>query len=352
MATKRIAVLGGSGFVGRHLVAALTRAGHRTRVLTRRRSRSRHLLVMPTCEIVETDVHRVSNLSLHLAGCDAAVNLAGILNEHAGPGGGFGDAHAELPGKLAQACRDNHVGRVLHMSALGAGADAPSEYLRTKFRGEQAAHAAGENGVSVTSFRPSVIFGPGDSFFNRFAGLLALSPLVFPLACPEARFAPVYVGDVVRAFLTALGDDSTAGERYELCGPRTYTLRELVAYTARVTGRRRLIAGLGDGLSRFQARVLERLPGKPFSTDNYLSTKVDSVCSINGLERLGITPRSVECVVPRYLGGSERNAWFGRLRASAHRDRTPGGVRAEADGLAGAASGISGTSGIEGSTAA
>ena len=211
MATKRIAVLGGSGFVGRQLVAALTRAGHETRVLTRRRSRSRHLLVMPTCEIVETDVHRVSNLSLHLAGCDAAVNLAGILNEHAGPGGGFGDAHAELPGKLAEACRANHIGRMLHMSALGAGADAPSEYLRTKFRGEQAAHAAGESGVAVTSFRPSVIFGPGDGFFNRFAELLAFSPLVFPLACPEARFAPVYVGDVVRAFLTALGDDSTAG---------------------------------------------------------------------------------------------------------------------------------------------
>ena len=319
MATQRIAVLGGSGFVGRHLVAALTRAGYATRVLTRRRSRSRHMLVIPTCEIVETDVHLVSNLSLHLADCAAAVNLVGILNEHAG-GGGFGDAHADLPGKLAEACRYNRIGRVLHMSALGVSADAPSEYLRTKFLGERAAHAAGDDGIAVTSFRPSVIFGPEDSFFNRFAGLLALSPLVFPLACPRARFAPVYVGDVVRAFLTALGDDSTAGECYELCGPRTYTLRDLVAYTARITGRRRLIVGLGDGLSRFQARVLERLPGKPFSIDNYLSTKVDSVCSTNGLERLGITPRGVESVVPRYLGGSERNAWLGHLRASAHRD--------------------------------
>ena len=319
MATQRIAVLGGSGFVGRHLVATLTRAGYATRVLTRRRSRSRHLLVIPTCEIVETDVHLVSNLSLHLADCAAAVNLVGILNEHAG-GGGFGDAHAELPGKLAEACRYNRIGRVLHMSALGVSADAPSEYLRTKFLGERAAHAAGDDGIAVTSFRPSVIFGPEDSFFNRFAGLLALSPLVFPLACPRARFAPVYVGDVVRAFLTALGDDSTAGECYELCGPRTYTLRDLVAYTARITGRRRLIVGLGDGLSRFQARVLERLPGKPFSIDNYLSTKVDSVCSTNGLERLGITPRGVESMVPRYLGGSERNAWLGHLRASAHRD--------------------------------
>ena len=321
MATRRIAILGGSGFVGRHLVAALARAGYATRVLTRRRSRSRHMLVIPTCEIVETDVHLVSNLNLHLAGCDAAANLVGILNEYPGAGGGFGDAHAELPGKLAEACRYNEVRRVLHMSALGADADAPSRYLRTKFHGERAAHEAGGDGIAVTSFRPSVIFGPEDSFFNRFAGLLALSPLVFPLACPKARFAPVYVGDVVRAFLTALDDDATAGECYELCGPRTYSLRELVAYTARITGRRRLIVGLGDGLSRFQARVLERLPGKPFSIDNYLSTKVDSVGSTGGLERLGITPRGMESVVPRYLGGSERNAWFGRLRASAHRDR-------------------------------
>ena len=320
MAAKRIAILGGSGFVGRHLVAALTREGYATRVFTRRRSRSRSLLVMPTCEVVETDVHRASNLSSCLAGCDAVVNLAGILNEHARTGNRFRDVHAELPGKLVEACRRHRIERMLHMSALGVGADAPSEYLRTKFHGEQAAHSAEAGGIAVTSFRPSVIFGPGDSFFNRFAGLLALSPLVFPLACPEARFAPVYVDDVVRAFLAVLGDETTAGQRYELCGPRTYTLRELVAYTAGVTGRRRLIVGLGDRLSRLQGLVLERIPGKPFSTDNYLSTKVDSVCASNGLERLGIAPRSVESVVPGYLGRSERNAWLGRLRASAHRD--------------------------------
>ena len=322
MAAKRIAVLGGSGFVGRRLVAALTRQGHSTRVFTRRRSRSRSLLVMPACEIVETDTHVASNLEAHLAGCDVVVNLAGILNEHPGAGNRFRDVHAELPGKLAEACRRHGIGRMLHMSALGAGDDAPSEYLRTKFRGEQAAHAAEAAGIAVTSFRPSVVFGPEDSFFNRFAGLLALSPFAFPLACPRARFAPVYVGDVVRAFLAALGDDSTAGQRYALCGPHAYTLRELVEYTAEVTGRRRLVVGLGDGPSRLQARVFERLPGKPFSTDNYLSTRVDSVCSGgNGLERLGITPRSVESVVPSYLGRSERNAWLGRLRASAHRDR-------------------------------
>ena len=319
MTAKRIAILGGSGFVGSHLVAALARAGCETRVFTRRRSRSRSLLVMPTCEVIETDIHRASNLDTYLAGCDAVVNLTGILNEHARPGDRFRDVHAELPGKLVEACRRHRIGRMLHMSALGVEADAPSEYLRTKFHGEEAAHAAEADGIAVTSFRPSVIFGPGDSFFNRFAGLLALSPYVFPLACPQARFAPVYVEDVVRAFLAALDDDATAGQRYELCGPRTYTLRELVAYTARISGRRRLVVGLGDRLSRLQGQVLERIPGKPFSTDNYLSTKTDSVCSSNGFERLGIAPRSVESIVPGYLGASERNSRLGRLRASARR---------------------------------
>ena len=324
MAAKRIAILGGSGFVGRHLVAALARAGYATRVFTRRRSRSRSLLVIPTCEVVEADVHDASSLATNLAGCDAAVNLAGILNEHSGAGDRFQDVHAELPGKLVDACRQHGIVRMLHMSALGVAEDAPSAYLRTKFRGEQAAHAAEADGIAVTSFRPSVIFGPGDSFFNRFAELLALSPFIFPLACPWARFAPVYIEDVVRAFATALDDDSTAGQRYELGGPRVYTLRELVAYTAAITGRRRLIVGLGDGLSRLQGLVFERLPGRPFSTDNYLSTKVDSVCSPDDFEKLGIVPRSVESVVPGYLGAGERNASLGRLRAFAHRDRTHG----------------------------
>lgn len=320
MAAKRIAILGGSGFVGSHLVAALTREGWATRVFTRRRSRSRALLVMPTCEVIETDVHLASNLHEHLAGCEAVINLAGILNERSRTGARFREVHAELPGKLTEVCRHRRIMRMLHMSALGVAPDAPSEYLRTKFHGEQAAHAAAAHGIAVTSFRPSVIFGPGDSFFNRFAGLLALSPFAFPLACPEARFAPVYIEDVVRAFLTALDDDATAGRHYELCGPHTYTLRELVAYTARLSGRRRLIVGLGDRLSRLQGRVLERVPGKPFSTDNYLSTKIDSTCSRNGLEELGIAPRSVESIVPGYLGRNERNSWLGRLRATARRD--------------------------------
>src|SRR5690606_4508306 len=127
----------------------------------------------------------------------------------------------------------------------------------------------------VTSFRPSVIFGPGDSFFNRFARLLKRVPLVFPLACPNARFAPVYVGDVAEAFARALKDPQLYGRRLALCGPREYTLQQLVAYTAECLGLRRLILPLPDFLSRIQAAIFDFVPGKPFSTDNYRSTLVD-----------------------------------------------------------------------------
>ena len=176
--------------------------------------------------------------------------------------------------------------------------------------------AAGELAVSV--FRPSVIFGHDDSFFNRFAELLAAAPL-FPLACPEARFAPVYIGDVVAAFVDSIDDKRTFGEAYDLCGPREYTLRELVEYTAEVQGLRRRVLGLGDGLSRLQASVLQRVPGKPFSMDNYRSMQVDSVCKCNGLEQLGIVPTSVEAIVPAYLGRRDPNTRFGLIRTHSRR---------------------------------
>jgi NADH dehydrogenase len=209
---------------------------------------------------------------------------------------------------------------MLHMSALGAAADAPSEYLRSKAAGEQALHAESAEGLAITSFRPSVVFGPQDGFLNLFARLLALSPGVFPLACADARFAPVYVGDVVNAFTHALADDATAGQCYELCGPRSYTLRELVAYTARVIGLKRRIIALPDVLARLQARVLGQLPGAPFTMDNYLSMQVDSVCSQNGFARLGITPRSLESIAPGYLAGSRKERLYSELRTSAGRE--------------------------------
>jgi NADH dehydrogenase len=320
MPEQTIGVIGGSGFVGLHLANHLVAAGHRLRVLTRRRASARALWVLPTVDVIEADVHDPTQLERHLAGSDAVLQLAGILNERGDDGRGFRRVHVELPQKVVAACRFLGIRRYLHMSALNAHPDGPSHYLKSKGEAEDWVHAQANPDFLVTSFRPSVIFGPGDSFYNRFAGLLGMTPLVFPLACPEARFQPVWVGNVAEAFERALLDPATAGERLDLCGPTVNTLREIVEYTARTLGLRRWVIPLSDRLSRLQAEVFEHLPGKPFSRDNYRSTREDSVCRGDcGLRRLGITPVAVEAVVPGYLANRNARGRLAALRAWAGR---------------------------------
>jgi uncharacterized protein YbjT (DUF2867 family) len=318
---KTIAILGGTGFVGRHLASRLTKARYPLKVLTRRRERRRDLLVIPTLELVEADVHDPAVLQRELRGCGTVVNLIGILNERGDDGSGFREAHMELANKLIAACRANDIPRLLHMSALNADArSGPSHYQRTKGEAEDLVHAAADEDFRVTSFRPSVIFGPDDDFFNRFARLLRLAPLVFPLACPNARFAPVYVGDVVEAMAQSLSDPATYGRRYDLCGPKSYTLAELVAYTAQCLKLRRYVLPLNARLSLLQAQILEHVPGKPLSMDNYRSLQIDSVCGgENGLVCLGITPTAVESVVPGYLAERGQRGLYRKLRGLARR---------------------------------
>jgi NADH dehydrogenase len=293
-----VCLLGGTGFVGSHLAALFSAHGYRVRIPTRRGVRHAALRVLPGVELLEADVHDTTALRAVLQGCAAAVNLVAILNENRA--GDFQPVHVRLPRNLARLCREGGVSRLLHMSALNAdAARGPSRYLRSKGEGEELAHQA--EGVQVTSFRPSVIFGPDDHFFNRFAGLLKLSPGLFPLACPQARFAPVFVGDVAQAILAALEDPRTIGQRYDLCGPRAYTLKELVEYTARVLELKRRVIGLGRGLSRLQAAVMGHLPGKAFTHDNYLSLQVDAVCTGGFPALFGIEPAPVEALVPLYL---------------------------------------------------
>lgn len=300
MKNKQVCILGGTGFVGHHLLGALSAAGYACRVPVTRPERHRDLRLIPGCTLHQVAGWGADELAGALTGCGTLVNLVGILNE--GGGRSFEQSHVTLVQTALEAAQGAGVGRYLHMSALNADATGGrSAYLRTKGRGEALAHGASAQGMAVTSFRPSVIFGPGDSFFNRFAGLLRLVPGPFPLACPDARFAPVYVGDVARAMLRALEDPATAGRSYELCGPRSFSLRELVAYTAARIGRRVRVIGLGDGLSRLQARVFEHLPGRPFTLDNYRSLQVASVCTQDGLAELGIVPTDIEAVVPTYL---------------------------------------------------
>ncbi len=301
MVRHRICLLGGTGFVGKRLTARLSEAGHDIVVLTRRATRHRDILVLPTARLVEGDVHHADFLHRQFEGRDTVINLIGILNEKGRSGKGFMRAHAELPEKIIEAGRAAGVRRLLHMSALHASRLAPSHYLRTKALGEETVHRAENPDFHVTSFRPSVIFGPGDGFLNRFAGLLRLAPGVFPLACPGARFQPVYVEDVVRVFVDSLENHKTFGQRYDLCGPKVYTLREIVEYVAKLVGKRVSIVGLPDGLSYLQAAMLEFAPGKPFSLDNYRSLQIDSVCEKGFPEVFDITTTSLEEIAPGYL---------------------------------------------------
>ncbi len=298
----RICILGGSGFVGRALSARLVADGHEVLVPTRRYDKHRDLLVLPTLSLLQGNIHDLEFLARCCEGQDAVINLVGILNERGRNGRGFARVHVEFPEKLVAACRRAGVKRLLHMSALNASLSAPSHYLRTKAMGEDTAHRAAADGIHVTSFRPAVIFGPRDSFVNRFAGLLRLAPGVFPLACPDAKFQPVYVEDVVSAYVHALHDSKTHGQRYDLCGPRVYSLREIVSYIAEVMGKRVTIIGLNRAFSHLQAAFLEFAPGKPFSLDNFRSLQVDSICASRAFpEVFGITPTPMEQIVPTYV---------------------------------------------------
>ena len=315
MKIQKICVLGGTGFVGRHLVARLANRGYQVKVLTRHPQRHRGIEVLPNTKLIEAGVHDSTVLLENFSGCDAVVNLVGVLHEY--PGQSFRAVHAELPGKVVEACRAAGVKRLLHMSALHAdAAKGPSQYLFTKGEGEQVVMRA--EGLAVTCFKPSIVFGPDDNFYNQFANMLKAFP-VLPLACPNARFAPIYVGDVAQAFEVALENDATIGQSYELCGPRVYTFREIVEDIARMLGLKRVVVGLPDSMARLQAKLLGWLPVKIFTTDNYLSLQVDSICDRNGLDTLGITPHSVESIMLMYFGGKIQRRRYDALRKGAGR---------------------------------
>jgi len=293
--------------------------GLQCRIPTRYPQPHRGLKLNGPVELVAADIFDQDQLEKLFADCDAVINLVGILNE-GGNNRSFRHIHIELPDMVIKACKNTRVNRLLHMSALKASETKDvSSYLHTKGEAQNRVltHSIGRRRVHVTTFGPSVIFGHDDSFFNRFATLLNLAPGPFPLACPDARFAPVYVGDVAQAFANALDNNKTWKRHYDLCGPRVFTLRELVTYTARQMGVRKSIIRLSDSISRLQSHVLGLLPGKPFSYDNYLSLQTDNVCERNGLLELGVTPTDVDAVVPYYLGQRSAKGRYCELRRQA-----------------------------------
>lgn len=313
MKIDSVCVLGGTGFVGYSLVARLSKAGVHVRVLTRRRERHRQLLVLPQVEVVEADVHDPETLKRQFADRDGVINLVGILNERGHDGSGFRHVHVDLAKKVLNAAKQCGVRRILQMSALGADQGGPSHYLRTKGEAENHLHTFGQPEIAVTSFRPSVIFGPGDGLFNRFANLLKFVP-VLPLACPQARFKPVYVGDVADRMAQSLTDRHAFGKRFDLCGPEEMTLLEIVRYVQQLRGLRRWIIPLPDWAARMQANVLEFVPGKPLSRDNYASLKQDLACNAEPC------PTTVAAVVPHFIGQHHRQQRLQALRRGAGRN--------------------------------
>lgn len=323
MKFSRVLVVGGSGFIGRHLVAALAAQAIKVTVPSRRRERAKHLIMLPTVDVVDANVLKPGVLERLVRGRDAVINLVGTLHsrrgrrDERGPndyGPDFARIHVELPQAIVAACRAEGVKRLLHISALGVSPLAPSEYLRSKAFGEQAVMAADD--LAVTVFRPSVVFGPEDTFLNRFALLARLMPVI-AVPCPNARFQPVYVGDVARAMMRALDDPETHGMVYELCGPREYRLKELVEFVCEVTDRRRIIVGLSDRLSYLQAAIMEKLPGKLMTRDNYRSMQMPNFCT--GTFPFGIEPKALEAIAPTYLAPFGPRERYPQLRWRARR---------------------------------
>jgi NADH dehydrogenase len=310
--------------VGTRLVARLINEGHRVTVLSRDRELHKHLLVLPGLALENCNVYDEAQLSERFRGQEVVINLVGILNERGFGGDGFRRTHTELTRGVLQAAKYAGVQRLLQMSALNAAPDAPSYYLRSKGEAERAIRDKG-GPLDWTIFQPSVIFGPGDSFLNRFANLLGSVPLVFPLAKPNARFQPVFVDDVVEAMVRCMYG-AHSRRTLELGGPERYTLREIVALVANLTGHRRWIIGLPDFVARLQALLMDFVPGKPFSSDNYRSLTIDSICRQDGFSQLGMQPHSMLASAREYLGKFEHNARLSRLRTDAGRARG-GGVR-------------------------
>ena len=322
MHLRNVLLIGGSGFVGSAIAARLSGAGVNVLVPTRRRERAKALILLPTVEVVEAQVHDEAQLAQLVRGMDAVINLVGVLHGGRGRQGEpygpqFKQAHVDLPRKIAQACVNAGVPRLVHVSALGARADAPAMYLRSKAAGE-AALMEFKDRLALTILRPSVCFGPDDKFLNLFAHLQAMM-LFFPLGRAEAKLQPVYVEDVAQAAINVLANPATFGQAYDIAGPKAYTLKELVQYAGSLSGHPRLVVGLPEPLAYLQAWMMEWLPNPPLSRDNLDAIKVDNLMAGEVSPELGITPVALETIGPMYLSHQTPRERYMQLRDHAGR---------------------------------
>ncbi|MFN0316099.1 MAG: complex I NDUFA9 subunit family protein [Burkholderiales bacterium] len=311
MTPKTVCVLGGSGFIGRRVVHRLVQMGHEVCVPARDRERAKEqLILLPTSDVRTANVHDPKQLEAVLKGMDAVINLVGVLNDS--PRGAFQRNHVELPRTLAGLCQRMGIARLVHISAVNASLTGTSRYLRSKGEGERIAREA--KGLAVTVLRPGIVFGAGDRFLGLFAKLAAAFPVI-PLACAQTRFQPVYVEDVARVVAQCLAEPQTFGQTYDLCGPKVYTLRELVAYAAMQVGANPVIIGLPSALGWLQAAVMEHLPGRLITRDNLDSMKMDSVSNAPFPGIFGFSPTPLEAVAGQFLGGATSRARYDAFRA-------------------------------------
>jgi len=298
---KLVAVFGGSGFLGRHIVRALARDGWRVRVGVRHPNTAHFLRPMGRVgqiQIVKANLLKSGDVTEMMREATAVINLVGILFQRGSQR--FQAVHSEGAEAAARAAAEHGVGRLIHFSALGASAESPSQYARSKAEGEQRVRTAFPG---ATIMRPSVVFGPEDDFFNRFAGLARLSPALPLIGGGHTRLQPVYAGDVAQATLAALGNSNTGSQTFELGGPEVMTLKEVMQFVLREIRRRRLLVNVPFGLAKFQAAFLGLLPKPPLTMDQVRLLQSDNVVSHGapGLPELGVTPTTVEAIVPAYL---------------------------------------------------
>ena len=302
MDIKKVLLLGGSGYVGTYIANRLSQRGIEVTIPTRRRERTKALIIQPNVLMPEVNINSEETLVSLMQDQDAVINLVGILHSRdvvLPYSKDFAEAHVELPRKIIAACKKAGVRRLVHMSALGADPKGPSEYLCSKGDGEALVMAA-QGELDVTVFRPSVIFGLGDSFLNTFAGVLRKLPF-FPLGFGHARFQPVWAADVADAFVDSLGDPATFGQAYDLVGPRVYTLRELVEYTARLVGSNAKIIALSEGWAYLQAGLMWLAPKPLMSPDNLRSMQVDNICGAGCTLPRNWKPTALEAIAPTYI---------------------------------------------------
>ena len=320
MDIKKVLLLGGSGFVGTYIANRLSQRGVEVTIPTRRRERTKALIIQPNVEMPEVNINSEETLVELMRGKDAVINLVGILHSRdvvLPYSKDFAEAHVELPKKIVAACKKAGVRRLLHMSALGADPKGPSEYLCSKGDGEAIVMAA-KGDLDVTVFRPSVMFGLGDSFLSMFANVLRKLPF-FPLGFGQARFQPVWVADVADAFVDSLGNPATFGQAYDLVGPKVYSLRELVDYTAELVGSTARVVPLSEGWAYLQAGLMWLSPKPMMSPDNLRSMQVDSVCDGKCNLPADWRPTALESIAPTYIARNTPKGKLDRFRYRAGR---------------------------------